>query len=168
MMEKLVSAYQTNTDEFVNLIESIPDEYFNSKPDEDIWSPAENVEHIIRSEFGIVRLFNGETSKPSDRNSEKLIQKMENIFLNRAQKVKATGVVLPTTDEKQKDELIEKFTSSRSKVTELLHTQDLDEICKKYKHPVFGFITRREWIHFNMVHAKRHSLQIKEVLKTFK
>ncbi len=167
-MEDLLRAFRANTKEFIELIKSIPDEYLNSKPDEETWSPAENVEHIIRSEFGTVRLFNGETDEDSDRNSERLIQKMETIFLNRDRKVKASGVVLPTNDEKDKDELIDKFKSSREKVTELIKSQDLDEVCKKYKHPVFGFLTRREWIHFNMVHAKRHSLQIKEVLQSFK
>ncbi|MEP1151808.1 MAG: DinB family protein [Balneola sp.] len=161
---QLVQEYQANTTSFVELIKNTPDELFNSKPDEDTWSIAENVEHIVRSEFGIARLFKGTTEKDPDRASDKIISDMKTRFSNRTNKVKAGGVVLPTEGEKSKDDLIGKFLHSRTQVTELIKTQDLDDICTQFAHPVLGKLTRKEWIYFNIVHAERHMEQIKELI----
>lgn len=83
------------------------------------------------------------------------------------QKLQAFGVVLPTESDKDKSDLLEKFKASRAQVIELIKVQDLDEICTRFEHPLFGFMTRREWIHFNMVHTNRHIDQIKELVVNF-
>lgn len=160
----LVEEYQSNTESFIKFIENISDDIFNKKPDNKTWSAAENVEHIIRSEFGTARLFNASTEKDPSRNTEKKIQKIKSQFRDRTKKLQAFGVVLPTDSDKDKNELLEKFKTSRAQVTELIKIQDLDEICTRFEHPLFGFMTRREWIHFNMVHTNRHKDQIEDLL----
>ena len=47
-----------NTNAFISIIENFPDQFFNSKPSQGVWSAAEITEHMIRSEFGLSRLFN--------------------------------------------------------------------------------------------------------------
>ena len=54
----LIEEYNLNTKAFVHFIKEIADDDFNKKPEQNTWSAAENVEHIIRSEFGTARLFN--------------------------------------------------------------------------------------------------------------
>lgn len=161
---RLLDLLNTNTKKFIALIESVPDELFNIKPDQNTWSVRENVEHIVRAEFGTPRLFNGITESKPDRNSEQLIEEMTRSFLDRSSKYKSFAEVNPTDGEKKKEDLIANFKSTRDKVAELIKQQDPDELCVKYKHPIYGFLTRREWIHFNVVHAQRHMMQIEEVL----
>ncbi|MFY0698261.1 MAG: DinB family protein [Balneola sp.] len=163
----LVEEYQSNTETFIKFIENISDDIFNKKPDRNTWSAAENVEHIIRSEFGTARLFNASTEKDPSRNTERNIQKIRSQFRDRTKKLQAFGVVLPTNSDKDKDELLEKFKTSRTQVIELIKIQDPDEICTRFEHPLFGFMTRREWIHFNIVHTNRHIDQIKELVVNF-
>tara|TARA_R110001599_G_scaffold1889_4_gene9906 strand:+ start:360916 stop:361422 length:507 start_codon:yes stop_codon:yes gene_type:complete len=160
----LAKIYRTNTESFIQFIESIPDELFDTKPDKNIWSAAENVEHIIRSEFGTARLFNSETKKEPGREYESKIEEIKTRFSDRSDKLQAFGVVLPTEEKKTKEELIEKFQRSREEVLKLIKQQDPDEVCMKFKHPLFGHMTRREWIHFNIVHTNRHKDQIEDLL----
>ncbi|MEQ9091626.1 MAG: DinB family protein [Balneola sp.] len=163
----LAEEYQSNTESFIKFIENLSDDIFNKKPDKNTWSAAENVEHIIRSEFGTARLFNASTEKGPSRNTEERIQKIESLFRDRTKKLQAFGVVLPTDSDKDKSELLEKFKTSRTQVIELIKVQDPDEICTRFEHPLFGFMTRREWIHFNMVHSNRHIDQIQELVVNF-
>ena len=161
----LIKEYQANSDSFIKLIQSVPDELFNTKSNEGIWSVAENVEHIIRSEFGTARLFNAATEKDPKRDSEAKIKEMKSRFLDRSETLQAFGAVLPTEGSKSKEELLQKFETSRKQVVELVKTQDLDEICMRFEHPLFGHLTRREWINFNIVHTQRHMDQIRELLE---
>ncbi len=164
----LLKAYEANTVSFIELIKKFPDSYFNSKPNDSTWSAAENVDHIIRSEFGTARLFNSGSKKDPTRDTEEKIKNIETQFLDRTQKFQAFGVVLPSDGEKSKNELIMKFQKSREQITELLQIQDLDEVCMRFEHPLFGHLTRREWIHFNIVHTKRHMAQIEALQNQLK
>lgn len=162
---KLLKEYQTNTQSFIELIKDVPDKLFNTKLNKSTWSVAENIEHIIRSEFGTARLFTSATEEDLERNSEAKINEIRTRFLDRSENLQAFGVVLPTEGDKTKDELIQKFKASRAQVSELIETQNLDEICMRFEHPLFGHMTRWEWINFNIVHTERHMLQIKQLLE---
>ena len=159
----LVQNLKENTEAFIALVNTFSDKDFNKKPDDDTWSAAENTEHIIRSEFGTARLFSGETEAAPDRDSATLIADIEKAFLNREEKYRSFGVVNPTTGEKNKEELLKKFMEMRKEVLELIQHQNLDELCVKFEHPVYGYLTRREWVRFNIVHAKRHMMQMEEL-----
>lgn len=161
----LIKEYRISTESFTKLIQSISDEQFNTKPNDLTWSVAENVEHIIRSEFGTARLFNSATKKDLERDSEAIIKKMKSRFLDRSETLQAFGAILPTEGDKSQEELLIKFKASRNQVLELIQTQDLDEICMRFEHPLFGHLTRREWVNFNIVHTQRHMDQIRELLE---
>ncbi|HCT54945.1 MAG: DinB family protein [Balneola sp.] len=160
----LIEEYNLNTKAFVQFIKEIADDDFNKKPEQNTWSAAENVEHIIRSEFGTARLFNSDTKKEPNRDSESKIKEIKTRFTDRSKKLQAFGVVLPTDGKKNKEELIAKFLKSREMVIQLIKEQNPDEVCMKFAHPLFGYMTRKEWIHFNIVHANRHIHQIEALL----
>lgn len=88
----LVEEYQSNTETFIKFIENISDDIFNKKPDKDTWSAAENVEHIIRSEFGTARLFTASTEKDPSRNTERNIQKIRSQFRDRTKNCRLLGL----------------------------------------------------------------------------
>lgn len=159
----LVQKLEENTTIFIELVNSFLDEDFNKKPDDNTWSAAENVEHIVRAEFGTARLFAGKTEVVPDRDSKTIIANIEKGFLNRNNKYRSFGIVNPTPGKKDKNELLQKFVKNRKEVLELIKHQNLDELCLKFEHPVFGYLTRKEWVRFNIVHAKRHMMQMEEL-----
>lgn len=152
-----------NTDVFINKINEFSETQFNVKPNTDSWSAAEVLEHVYRSEFGVPRLFTGETRKVSDREPDALVAKMKARFLESDTKMKASGVILPTEGQKSKKDLIEKFRANRQKISDLIDELPPDELCLKFEHPVFGLLTRMEWVHFNMIHSLRHMKQLERI-----
>lgn len=160
---KLKEQLLNNTDAFINKINEFPDSQFNAKPDSDSWSAAEVLEHVYRSEFGVPRLFVGETRKVMDRQPDALVTKMKARFLESDSKMKASGVILPTEGEKSKKDLIGKFRTNRQKIADLIDELPPDELCLKFEHPVFGLLTRVEWVHFNMIHSQRHMKQLERI-----
>ncbi len=152
-----------NTDTFVGKIDEFTDSQFNIKPAPDSWSAADVLEHVYRSEFGVPRLFTGETEQLTDREPDALIPEMKKRFLESDAKMEASGVILPTEGEKSKTSLIEKFRSNRNKIAELLEELPPEELCLKFKHPVFGYMTRMEWAHFSIVHSQRHIKQLDRI-----
>lgn len=152
-----------NTSILIETVQKVSDSMFNIKPDENSWSVAQVVEHLYRSEFGIPKLFKGETEKKIGRAPDAHVEEMRKRFLESDQKMKASGVILPTDGDKSMDELLSKFQQNRMRMAELIDNSDLNEVCLSFKHPVFGYLTRLEWIHFNIIHTQRHLRQIEKI-----
>jgi uncharacterized damage-inducible protein DinB len=157
-----------NTSELAELVAQFPDTGFNQKPNEESWSAAEVIEHLFRTEFGTGRVLTGETKITKDRDSDAVLAKIKKVALNRDDKLTASGPILPTGGEKSKKELLGKFRQNREKVKELMTGLDLDELCLAFEHPIFGTLTRREWLEFNMMHTQRHMAQIEQIQKAIK
>ncbi|MDZ7805532.1 MAG: DinB family protein [Gracilimonas sp.] len=153
-----------NTEALMNKIGQIADDQFQAKPDEETWSPAQVVEHLYRSEFGIPRLFTGETKVESDRDSEAIIEEMSVQSLDSDKKLKAKGVIIPGDEQKSKEELVSNFQSLREKIAVMADQYKGSEICTSFAHPMFGYLTREEWIYFNIFHTERHMGQIDRIL----
>ncbi|WP_421774005.1 DinB family protein [Gracilimonas sp.] len=152
-----------NTETFIAKINEFTDSQFNIKPDSDSWSAANVLEHMYRSEFGIPRLFTGETRQLTDRQPDAYLPDMKKRFLESDAKMQASGVILPTEGEKTKESLIEKFHSNRNKIAKLIDELPQEELCLKFKHPVFGYLTRMEWTHFSIIHSQRHLKQLERI-----
>ncbi|MEX2478077.1 MAG: DinB family protein [Gracilimonas sp.] len=153
-----------NTEVLLNSVRQLSDSKLNYKLDEQNWSVAEIVEHLYRSEYGIPRLFNGETQKEIDRAPDAYVDEMRKKFLESDKKMKASGVILPTEGKKSKETLISKFQENREIIADLIDKFAPNELCLSFKHPIFGYLTRLEWIHFNIIHIERHLGQIKRVI----
>lgn len=167
-MSSLKISLAENTDVLSKTIAEFPDEYFNAKINPDTWSAGEVLEHIYRAEFGIPRLFNGESQTASNRDTDFTIQKINQTLLDFTQKRKAGGVVLPKQDGKDKAALLQKFQTNRQSIANLSEEKPLDELCLKYENPIFGYLTRREWIHFIILHTERHLHQIQNIKEELK
>lgn len=154
-----------NTEALLSKIGEIADDQFHSKPDAETWSPAQVVEHLYRSEFGIPKLFSGPVKSDPDRDSETLIAKMRSQFLDPDKKLKAKGVILPGEEVKPKEQLISNFQSLREKIAIMADENDASEVCLSFEHPVFGHLTREEWVYFNIFHTERHMDQIDRILE---
>jgi hypothetical protein len=153
-----------NTEAFIDKIDEFSDSEFNTRPDADSWSAGEVLEHLYRSEFGLPKLFTAETKTLSERAPDAYVPQMKTRFLESDEKMEASGVILPTKEEKNKAKLIQKFRDNRHKIADLIEELDPEELCLKFAHPILGLLTRMEWVHFSIVHAKRHMRQLDRIL----
>ncbi|MEO1021721.1 MAG: DinB family protein [Bacteroidota bacterium] len=161
--QELFTLFKSNTQVFTDAVRSFPASRFHAQPNAQIWSAAQITEHVYRAEFGTSRLFNGATEALSDRESDAKFGDLERWCADRETKVEASGPILPSGKHLEKEELLIKFTESRERLLELAAQQNLDELCTRYNHPVFGFMTRKEWLYFNVLHANRHLHQLDEL-----
>lgn len=155
---------EENTDAFITLIKNFPDQFFNSKPTTEDWSAAEIAEHMIRSEFGLSRLFDGETKEQLEYDPLEMRNNIKTTLLNRKTKVLAPEIIQPTTGEKTKDDLISKFKTIRDNLLTNIKTMDNQAICLKYPHPLFGYLTRADWVYSSIYHCQRHIMQVNDIL----
>ncbi|MDR9417907.1 DinB family protein [Gracilimonas sp.] len=154
-----------NTDKLVKAASSVPEDQFNTKPDAKSWSVADIVEHLYRTEFGFPKLFQGETDKDPNRNSEAIIESFRTKLLNTGKKVKASSVVVPKVQNKDRQDWLQKFKDQRKTIQEHIENLEADEICKMFEHPIFGYLTRAEWIYFGIYHTERHIKQMNNTIQ---
>ncbi|MAO65851.1 MAG: hypothetical protein CL666_12730 [Balneola sp.] len=159
---ELLQQFEENTGQLADLIGSFSEGDFFIKPSEEEWSAAEVLEHLYRSEFGVARLFLGESTR-IERRPDTLVQKMEDSLLNFSKKTKAPEVIQPTKNQQNKNELLTSFKSNREKIAQAYSENEPTELCLMYKHPVYGSLTRFEWLSFCILHTKRHIHQLKEI-----
>lgn len=161
--QELFDLFKSNTRVFTDAVRSFPASFFYTQPDAHIWSAAQITEHVYRAEFGTIRLFQGPTEVLTDRVPDSKFENLKTWCQDRETKVQAFGPILPSGKDLEREELLSKFNESRERLLELAHQQNLDELCTRYDHPVFGFMTRKEWLYFNILHANRHLHQLDEV-----
>lgn len=79
----------------------------------------------------------------------------------------AYGPTVPDEKPKDKSKTIEKFQDIRQKLTGWIEIQNLAGTITGFEHPLFGSLTRIEWVYFNIYLSRRHIRQISKILKSF-
>lgn len=151
-----------STRELLRTISKFPEEHFNIVPPDGGWSAGQVAEHLIKVETGVVRLFAGDT-EPCERNPEKKIDVIKERSLNFETKINAVSSTVPDDKPKDKEVVLDKLQDIRQRLIGMIELHDLSEKITGLAHPVFGSLTRIEWIYFNIYHAKRHLQQIKVI-----
>lgn len=151
-----------STSHMLDVLSNIPEDDFNKIPVQGKWSVGKVAEHLIKVETGTVRLFSG-SSKASERDYEKNIQLIRDRMMDFETKMKAFGPILPDNDPKDQSKVLEKLQDIRQKTAGFIEIQDLTEIVTGFEHPIFGLLTRVEWIYFNIYHSRRHIKQIEKI-----
>jgi DinB superfamily len=133
------------------------------KPATDVWSAAENMEHIVLSECGIHAIIEGMKESPGpplegDR------REMDHFILNqiprRSQKVKALERACPT-GRWSGPEAVQQFVQCRERSIRLLLTRQLR--AHVFPHRLFGSWDGYQWLLAAASHGARHTEQIREV-----
>jgi uncharacterized damage-inducible protein DinB len=148
-------------EELIRETEQMTDEQLNMKPSQDVWSPAQILDHLYLMETVITGglkhiLMNGQKKEAS----EKPLQ----LVIDRSRKVPAPENLKPAEGPFSKEELFSKLDRSRRELINFAETapeQELEE--KAMKHPHLGDLSLKQWIEFIGYHEKRHLLQLLEV-----
>lgn len=155
-----------STNELLEIISDFPEQYFNTQPKNGGWSAGQVAEHLIKVETGTVRIFTGET-KTCERDSSAKFRTIKEQMSDFERKMKATGPILPDENPKDKKKVLNKLQDIRQRLTSMIEVHDLSEIITDFNHPIFGTLTRLEWIWFNIHHGRRHARQIQKLADSF-
>jgi len=162
---QLANSLDTSTQNILQTAGKFSDEMFNKKPTPAHWSAAEVLEHLYRAEVGVPKIMWGKTvgaERPADEKSA-LFKKA---FLESDQRYQAPDIAIPK-NQFSRDELTQKFRANREHLISMLRKDGfkLNRICKEADHPVFGTLTRLEWIEFIILHSDRHLKQMNKVFE---
>lgn len=146
----------------INEIQALNAESLNHKPDENAWSIAQVCEHVALVEKATIKaiawgLKNAEVGPVERKNVQSA--------LDRTEKIQAPDVVMPKSETRELDQVLEFISSTRTELLDYLETiEDPDVLTKKsVKHPVFGRLSLAQWIELLPYHEQRHIEQIKEI-----
>ncbi len=153
---------QTKKD-LLQALNSFNDENINTVPFEGSWTGGQVAEHILKSASGVLEALNAAV-KPTERDPEEHVKQLADIFLNFDIKMKSPDFVLPSNDLKNRDLLIQSLEETFDGIKEVAETKDLTVTCTTFAMPVLGELTRIEFIEFTIVHTKRHTHQLKNII----
>lgn len=151
-----------STNNLMDVLSLTPEDFFNIQPSQDGWSVGKIGEHLIKVETGTVRIFTG-SAEASDRDAEQKIKTIRDRMMDFETKMTAYGPIIPDDEPKEKTKVLEKLQDIRQKLLGFIDIQDLTEMVTAFEHPIFGSLTRIEWIYFNIYHSRRHIKQIEKI-----
>jgi hypothetical protein len=139
-------------------------EQWNFRPDDDTWSIADNVEHLVLIEGQvhaiIGNMINAPEAEPGHKESE-----MDDLIINevptRSVKVKASSIAVCPANRWTGPEALESFIVGREQTMQLLGAPLLRG--RVMSHPLFGSWDGYQWLLAVASHSIRHTNQICEV-----
>lgn len=157
---------EQTTDELTELLSSANEKQLNGIPFEGSWTAAQVAEHLLKS-YGIVEILKTPQSKTSRAPGEK-VEQLKNFFLNFNLKAKSAAAILPSKDLIEKENLLSSLKTRITEIKEVIQTKDLSETCETVALPVFGALTKLEWLYLILYHTQRHIHQLKNIFQTLK
>lgn len=162
MNHEVLIAIDETTQELLDTIQSFSQQEFNTIPFEGSWTPGQVAEHLYKSESGITRMFRGNT-REANRPADQLAAQMRDIFMDFTTKMKSPESIVPTKDDKDRDDLYEKHKRNRVVLRQIISGADLNLILTDFALPKFGELTGFEWCTFLLAHSRRHIHQLKNI-----
>jgi hypothetical protein len=159
--EKVISDFENNTREFVEVLSSFTQDQLNVVPFEGSWTAGKVGRHVFKALVGMPKTLEGPVTK-TERKPDELIEPIDKIFLDFTKKLNAPSFIIPEDREYNRQEMTEALTD---KITQTIITaKPLDLTASTaFELPTFGLLTRHELLHFAGVHTKRHTRQLRKI-----
>lgn len=164
MNQEIITLLRQNTQEIVDFVALIDGDKTHVAPSAEKWSIIQNCDHLMSVDFGIYSLLSSEGVAP-EKDRVSLISSMETRALDRTTKAVAPPQLVPKGKTDTIEKFVTKYPSLREKIISSIEHKDLSLVCDVFPHFVFGHMTYEEWIRFIILHAKRHKLQMEEILQ---
>jgi uncharacterized damage-inducible protein DinB len=150
--------------ELLEVVSDIDESQFNIAKDENSWSSAQVVQHLVLSISAFVKLMKGATLE-TNRNPDEHIERIKEIFLNFDKKLKSPEFIIPEKKEYNKEDLLRALKELKSELENIFDTSDLDKTCTAFGLPTLGNLTRKEALAFVLYHTQRHVSQLKTAVR---
>lgn len=162
MNSEFLTLFDGNTQSITDRLSGLDTDFLNRKPNSAIWSLAQVVDHLTRTDAVMSRVIKG-TSQPADRDPAEKVEQIRTRFSDLEQKFSAFGMLVPGNEVIESDDLLKRFTDARMTLKIALIETKADELCTRFAHPLFGQLTRTEWAWFTIIHSERHLTQFDRV-----
>jgi len=142
-----MSAFEETTSSLMETLSLFRQEDFNKVPFEGSWTAGQVAEHLFKSESNIPRVLKG-NSKATARDPFENTGIIQDIFLDYTKKLQSPEFILPSNEEKNRDQFIKGFEGTREELGRLIKTIDLTRTFTDFPFPQVGEFTGWEWICF--------------------
>lgn len=147
---------------YISLLQIIADfneKDYNKQPSTGGWTPAQVVQHIILATGGLP----DQNTKEADRLYSEKDELTRAAFLNYNIKMQSPEFLQPDSREYNRDEQVKMLESIRDNHLISIRDKDLFAECLDFELPVWGTLTRYEWLKFIGYHTTRHMHQLKNI-----
>jgi hypothetical protein len=162
--DKIVDELEAVKQELVQLLSLFDPEQINTVPFEGSWSPAQVGHHLYKSYKGLPQLLQA-PAKNTERDPAENFARIKNDLLNFQTKLKAPEFIIPELKIYDKELLLNNLQKALSSIAEAAKSIDLTQTCTAFALPVYGELTRLEWIFFVICHTKRHNHQLSRMVE---
>lgn len=131
---------------------------FNEVPFEGSWTAGQVADHLLKA-ADVTQVLHGRTA-PTWRNPGEKVEMLRHVFLDFKTKFKTPDFIVPSDGPHSQAEMDTALTEVWAGLDAATRKLDLTQTCLDFELPVFGLLTRTEWICFYMVHTQRHIHQL--------
>lgn len=166
---EILARLSAERDALVERLAKIPAATQNERPAPDRWSIAEVLEHLVRIETGLTKLFvikgqapPGADVPPAPPEAHGTPQLGVRIR-DRSQRIEAPERVRPAGT-LSAERALAQLQAARTALLSAFASADADALDRvTHAHPVFGPLTLRSWMALTSDHEARHAAQIDEI-----
>lgn len=147
---------------FRDFLHNFSQEQIAFKPEPDVWSLLEILEHVAMVESN--RLKGAATENPSEETKIAEPDFIANAMRDRSRKVKAPSFLLPAGKIDTAEAALAEIDEIRRDLLNWLKTVSEEKLAETtIPHPMLGPMTRAGWLVFVAEHSARHLEQMKEL-----
>ena len=154
-----------NTAEVLKLLKGVRKEKWDKRPEQGKWSAMEVMEHIVKMEYGVSQIMDGDLQRIG-RDPLQKVAFFRASFADQDRNFVAPAATLPAGEFMSVADSASKFEKMRTKFLAKAEERGWEELCFTYKHYAFGQLTVAEWLLLCVAHTDRHIRQIKHALAT--
>jgi hypothetical protein len=143
-------------------LSSFPQEQVNIIPFPGSWTVGQVGEHLLLSATGVLETINGAV-EPTKRDPAEKAGPIKKLFLDFGIKMTSPDFVEPSGEPKNKEALLYSLDKAMSGIRVVAESEDLTATCMSFEFPMFGHLTRLEWITFILAHVQRHVHQLNTI-----
>lgn len=158
---KLKNSLHESFSNLIDTIEKFDDTSLNQEPFESSWTAGQVANHIIKS----TREIPDQKVAEADRSPDEKVESLKNMFLDFSIKMESPEFILPERKEYHKEDIIKQIENIKVAHIAIIKSKDLSALCLDTELPVFGFLTRYEWLSFITFHTQRHQNQLEHIYK---
>jgi len=162
-IQEIKCKLEETRDELLGILQGLSLDQLNKQKDSTGWSIGQIYQHLIKTEeLYVVAIRKGLKSNEDSVIGDKALD----FLLDRSKKLKAPDIAQPTDEIVERQEIINKLNSSRSKLNEILNTLEDPTVLNRrhFVHPVFKEMLLIEWVRSIYLHEQRHIKQIIEII----
>jgi len=160
----ILTALKNNEKDLLTFLKGVDESDFFYKPSEEVWSIAENLDHIIITEkHTLDNLKQFSDSDVLETQSRHPNGKVEYLVLDRNRKVDAPEYLVPKNNYKNKASAIDAFQKIRTQSVEFIQNVKRPLVEIGFPHITLGMLNGENWGTFIPAHCERHLKQIKEL-----